>query len=242
MIDPDKLIEYRQNAQDFVEQGLVWLVNTTILHPRGFALAYYVGEEGNVGPHLLVKRFGEYTAFNMSVKELEGTITGYLVAELQREQERNRLIAAANALLPIRPDGVWCGVAPPTHEQRELAWAAGIEFTYDDEGEALPPWEGDEHCVDPGCPCRTTDPEADAETVECFEHEYVHERNPEYHHCIHCEAWEPHDWKKSGIECAVCKLSHPRFWLCGGTDPKYPGEACPLPLNHDGGCFGDVEG
>lgn len=26
--------------------------------------------------------------------------------------------------------------------------------------------------------------------------------------------------------------------VCGGRDPAFPGEACPLPPGHDAGCFG----
>lgn len=80
-LDPAILARFR-------EEGLLWLVNTSVLHPRGWALAVQVDDTGE--PESLgVYRFGEYTIF-----EDKTGLSGYLKyqeGEWEREGGENQM-------------------------------------------------------------------------------------------------------------------------------------------------------
>jgi len=76
--------EELQELQEFRDAGLVWLVNTAILHPRGYALSVDVEDGKVVSPNLKLIKFGEYMCFNPDTDILETTIKKYLDAELKK--------------------------------------------------------------------------------------------------------------------------------------------------------------
>lgn len=47
---PDPIDEVYENGRPFAElrdEGLLWLINTTVFHPRGYALALHFDHDGN---------------------------------------------------------------------------------------------------------------------------------------------------------------------------------------------------
>lgn len=66
----------------FREEGLLWLINTSILHPRGLALSLQVGGEDDGKLELL--DFEEYTVFDMTEAETADLTRRYLKAERKR--------------------------------------------------------------------------------------------------------------------------------------------------------------
>lgn len=67
------------------DEGLLWLINTAILHPRGLALAlHFDGDEDE--DYLEVLDYEEYVVFSMDDAQVVDVVQSYLSAEQQREQ------------------------------------------------------------------------------------------------------------------------------------------------------------
>lgn len=81
-------VDTAASVQEFVDEGLVWLVNTAILHPRGWALAFVQDGTGAHTLHLV--KFGEYTTFKPGEATARGAIARYEAAELARGRRMTR--------------------------------------------------------------------------------------------------------------------------------------------------------
>lgn len=79
--------EARAVLARFRDEGLLWLVNTSVLHPRGYALSIGVDDDRQPTGLLGVIDFGEYSCFDIA--EIGDTFDRYVRAEITREANRN---------------------------------------------------------------------------------------------------------------------------------------------------------
>lgn len=79
--------EARAVLARFRDEGLLWLVNTSVLHPRGYALSIGVDDDRQPTGLLGVIDFGEYSCFDIA--EIGDTFERYVRAEITREADRN---------------------------------------------------------------------------------------------------------------------------------------------------------
>lgn len=73
-------------AKKFREEGLLWLVNTSILHPRGYALTFDIDKNGEV-KSIFIQKTDEYWCY-MENEALD-SFKRYEKAELDREKRFN---------------------------------------------------------------------------------------------------------------------------------------------------------
>lgn len=86
--------EQRAGIQWFQESGLLWLVNTAILHPRGKAIAVHVDENGERTAMSIVGDGDEPWTFGPDAID---SFRAYLESEAERESEwSSRLRVAAD--------------------------------------------------------------------------------------------------------------------------------------------------
>jgi len=81
--------EGRERLKQFHEDGLVWLINTALLHPRGYAIAIHLDDQGEYVGLSVVGDGSEPWVFGPNAAEArtntEDAIDRYLEAEGRRE-------------------------------------------------------------------------------------------------------------------------------------------------------------
>lgn len=83
---PELSEEAKARLKKFHDDGLVWLVNTAVLHPRGLALAVHLDESGEAVGLSIVGEGDEPWVFGEDQVD-EDLISRYVQAEARREAE-----------------------------------------------------------------------------------------------------------------------------------------------------------
>lgn len=78
--------EQRTTIKRFRDDGLLWLSNAAIFHPRGYALTVHLDENGEpIG--LSVQGDGtELWCFGPDYSEVQDSIAAFMAAEIRREE------------------------------------------------------------------------------------------------------------------------------------------------------------
>lgn len=77
---------------EFRTEGLLWLINTSVFHPRGYALAFHYDDEGNVTGWSLLGDGTEPWVFSSTPPTESDRLLGAISLD--------ELMARANALMP----------------------------------------------------------------------------------------------------------------------------------------------
>lgn len=72
----------RKALKAFRDEGLLWMVNTAILHPRGFALGIQIDDDGEPVGLTIAQHTDDYWYFQPG--EFDDVFANYEIAEAQR--------------------------------------------------------------------------------------------------------------------------------------------------------------